>query len=286
VPEGDTILRAARTLHRALAGRPVVRFESVLPALTRIHEDTPITGRSVESVTARGKHLLIRFSGGLVLHTHLRMNGSWHVYRPGERWQRPRRDMRLVVATREYEAVAFNVPVAEFLRDGPSTSPAASLRRQADLRKLGPDLLAEDFDPAEALRRMRERSTLTVGDALLNQRVVSGAGNVYRSEVLFLCRIHPQTRVGAVSDTALAEVLSAAQRLMRANVIDPQSTIVTYRGFRGTTGRANPGERLWVYGRARKPCRTCGTPIRVVRVGPYARVAYYCPRCQPAAATY
>jgi endonuclease-8 len=273
MPEGDTILRAARTLHRALAGRPVVRFESVLPALTRIHADTPLTGRTVEAVTARGKHLLIAFSGGLVLRTHMRMNGSWHVYRPGERWQRPRRDMRLVVATPEYEVVAFAVPVAEFLRDG-------DLRRQEDLRRMGPDLLSDGFDRAEARRRMREQGTLTVGDALLDQRIVAGAGNVYRSEVLFLCGIHPQTKVDAVGDAALDEVLATAQRLMRANVIDPRSTIVTYRGFRRTTRRANPAERLWVYGRARKPCRKCGTPIRVERIGPHARLTYYCPRCQ------
>ena len=278
MPEGDTILRAARTLHRALAGRAVVRFESVLPALTRIHEDAPITGRTIESVTAQGKHLLIAFSGGLVLRTHLRMNGSWHIYRPGEPWQRSRRDMRVVVATSEYEAVAFNVPVAEFLRE-------RDLRRQEDLRRMGPDLLADDFDRAEALRRMRARPALTVGDALLNQRIVAGAGNVYRSEVLFLCGIHPQARVDAVSDAALDQVLSTAQRLMRANVIDPQSTIVTYRGVRRTTRRADPAERLWVYGRARKPCRRCGTPIRVTRIGPHARLTYYCPRCQTVAAT-
>src|SRR6476469_9658879 len=117
MPEGDTIFRAARTLHRALAGREVVRFESVLPALTRVHEDAPLTGRRVETVTAAGKHVLMRFSGDLVLRTHMRMNGSWHIYRPGERWRRPRRDMRVMVATAGYEAVGFNVPVAEWLDD-------------------------------------------------------------------------------------------------------------------------------------------------------------------------
>src|SRR4029079_11102282 len=109
MPEGDHIFRTARTLNRALAGHEVVRFEAVLPALTRIHEDTPITGRTVESVAAAGKHVLMRFSGGLVLRTHMRMNGSWHIYRPGETWQRPRRDMRVVVATKRFEAVGFNV---------------------------------------------------------------------------------------------------------------------------------------------------------------------------------
>ena len=279
MPEGDTILRAARTLHRALAGGTVVRFESVLPALTRVHEDTPVTGRTIESVTARGKHLLIGFSGGLVLRTHMRMNGSWHIYRAGERWQRARRDMRIVVATDAYEAVAFSVPVAEFLRE-------RDLQRQEDLREMGPDLLSDDFDRADALRRLREQGNVTVGDALLNQRVVAGAGNVYRSEVLFLCGIHPRATVDVVTDAALEEALSTARRLMRANVVDPQSSIVTYTGYRRTTRRADAAERLWVYGRARKPCRKCGTPISVVRIGPYARPTYYCPRCQPVAATY
>ena len=116
MPEGDTIFRAARTLHRALAGHPVARFESVFPHLTRVHEDTPITGRTIEAVRAAGKHVLMAFSGELVLRTHMRMNGSWHIYRPGERWQRPRRDMRIVVATPAYEAVGFRIPVAEWLR--------------------------------------------------------------------------------------------------------------------------------------------------------------------------
>src|SRR3954467_15201179 len=139
MPEGDTIFRAARTLHRALAGHAVVRFESVLPALTRIDEDAPIAGRTVEAVSAAGKHVLMRFSGGLVLRTHMRMNGSWHVYRPGERWRRPRRDMRILLATGSFEAVAFNVSVAEFLDQRDEA-------RQEDLRAIGPDLLAGSFD--------------------------------------------------------------------------------------------------------------------------------------------
>src|SRR5918992_4664013 len=114
MPEGDTIFRAARTLDRALAGRVVTRFESVFPHLARVDGNRPIRGRIIERVTSRGKHLLMWFSGDLVLRTHMRMNGSWHIYRPGERWQRPRHDMRIVVATDSFEAVAFTVPVAEF----------------------------------------------------------------------------------------------------------------------------------------------------------------------------
>jgi len=273
VPEGDTIFRAARTLHRALAGHDVVRFESVFPALTRIHEDAPITGRRIERVSAAGKHLLMAFSGDLVLRTHMRMNGSWHIYRPGEAWRRPRHDMRIVIATTAFEAVGFNIPVAEFLEP-------RALARQEDLRRMGPDLLGETFDAAEAIRRFRERPQLSIADAFLNQRIVAGAGNVYKSEVLFLCAVNPFVPVADVTDAQLAALLSTARRHLQANVIDPTSAIVTYRGYRRTTGRADPSERLYVYGRAGKPCRKCGTPIELRAQGAHARLTYWCPRCQ------
>jgi endonuclease VIII len=274
LPEGDTIFRAARTLSRALAGHEVVRFESVFPALTRVHEDHPLTGRTIESVSAAGKHLLMRFSGGLVLRTHMRMNGSWHIYRRGESWQRPRRDMRIVVATEAFEAVGFNVPVAEFLDP-------ESLRRQQDLRLMGPDLLGDSFDEDEALRRFRARGTAEIGVAILNQRIVAGAGNVYKSEVLFICAVNPFTPVAALDDERLRQILGTAQKYMRANVTDPRGGIVTYTGYRRTTRRADPAERLYVYGRARQPCRKCGTPIRLKAQGPDARLTYWCPTCQP-----
>ena len=273
MPEGDTIFRAARTLHRALAGHPVVRFESVFPALTRVHDDHPRTGQTIESVTAAGKHLLMRFSGGRVLRTHMRMNGSWHIYRRGEPWQRPRRDMRIVVATDTFEAVGFNVPVAEFLD-------ARGMARQEDLRQMGPDLLADDFDEDDAVRRFRERGDREIGDALLNQRIVAGAGNVYKSEVLFLCRVNPFARVATIDDDALRRIVGTARKYLRANVTDPRGGIVTYTGYRRTTRRADPGERLYVYGRARQPCRRCGTRIRVKAQGPHARLTYWCPACQ------
>jgi endonuclease VIII len=276
MPEGDTIFRAARTLNRALAGRKIVRFESVFPSLTRIHEDTPVTGRAIESVTAAGKHVLMRFSGDLVLRTHMRMNGSWHVYRPGERWLRPRRDMRIVIGTEAFEAVGFNVPVAEFLR-------GAAVNRQEDLRKMGPDLLGESFDAAEAVRRLRGRATAEIADALLNQRVVAGIGNVYKSEVLFLCRVDPFAGVNSISDDLLRCLVATARQHLQANVIDPTAAIVTYRGYRRTTRRADPGERLYVYGRAGRPCRRCGTPIAVRAQGRDARLTYWCPTCQPVA---
>jgi len=273
MPEGDTIFRAARTLHRALAGQPVVRFESVFPALTRVHEDAPITGRLVDGVSAAGKHLLVTLSGNLVLRTHMRMNGSWHIYRPGEAWRRPRRDMRIVLATAAFEAVGFNIPVAEFLTPG-------ALARQEDLRLMGPDLLGAAFDADEAIRRFRERPDASIADALLNQRIVAGAGNVYKSEVLFLCRVNPFARVADVRDEQLAAILSTARKHLQANVLDPTAAIVTYRGYRRTTGRSDPAERLYVYGRAGQPCRTCGTPIAMRAQGANARLTYWCPTCQ------
>ena len=273
MPEGDSIYRTARTLHRALAGQEVVRFESVLPALSRVHEDTPITGRTVESVTSAGKHVLMRFSGDLVLRTHMRMNGSWHLYRLDERWQRPRRDMRVLVVTRGFQAVGFSVPVAEFLD-------SRALRRQPDLRMLGPDFLSPSFDAAEALRRFREHQTTTIADALIDQRVVAGAGNVYKSEVLFLCGLNPFVAVGAVRDDDLLEVLQTARKHLRANVLHPAAGIVTYRGYQRAAGRATQADRLYVYGRARLPCRKCGTPIQVAAQGPNARLTYWCPSGQ------
>jgi endonuclease-8 len=276
VPEGDTIFRAARTLHRALAGHEVVRFESAFPKLTRVHEDTPITGRTVESVDAAGKHVLMRFSGDLVLRTHMRMNGSWHLYRPGEKWRRSRRDMRVLVATREFEAIGFNVPVAEFL------DPRALLR-QNDLRHIGPDFLADRFDAAEALRRFRDRPTEPVADALINQRVVAGAGNVYKSEVLFLCGVNPFLPVSSLSDDTLTAIVETARKHLQANVGDRTAAIVTYRGYRKTTRSASPADALYVYGRAHLPCRKCGTTIQVLAQGSNARLTYWCPTCQPSA---
>lgn len=275
MPEGDTIFRAARTLHRALAGRSVASFESALPALNRIHEDAPITGRTIERVAAVGKHVLMHFSGNLVLRTHMRMNGSWHIYRPGERWQRSRRDMRIRVATEAFEAVGFNIPVAEF-------TSGLALSTHRELRRLGPDVLSEGFQAADARQRIRNRGTTAIADVLLNQRVLAGLGNVYKSEVLFICRINPFTLVRDLSDSQLAALVDTARRVLSANVSEGRALMTTYSGFRRTTGRGDPKERLWVYGRARLPCRRCGTAIVVRKQGLDARLTYWCPECQGA----
>ena len=274
MPEGDSIFRAARALHRALAGRPVARFESVFAHLTNATEHQPLVGQTVDRVEARGKHLLMWFSAGLVLRTHMRMHGSWHIYRPGERWQRSRHDMRIVIETPDMLAVAFMVPVAEFIH-------ASAIDRAESLRDLGPDLLSADFDAAAAVARLQKAGDTAIADALLDQRAIAGIGNVYKSETLFATRINPFTPVSRVPSDQLEAVVARAATFMRANVADDSTRMTTYRGPRRTTGRFDPGARFWVYGRAGRPCRRCGTPIQRAKQGSHARSTYWCPRCQP-----
>ena len=272
MPEGDTIFRAARTLHAALAGRVVTAFETALATLDRVNQDRPLTGRTVESVRSAGKHLLMRFSGDLVLRTHMRMSGSWHIYRPGERWRRPRFAMRVVVATDEYVAVGFDVPVAEFLE-------GRDLARHRELSALGPDLLDDGFDAAAAAARVRAGRDRTVAEALLDQRAMAGIGNVFKSEALFAAGVHPLRPVSGLSDGELARVIEAARTLMRANIPGPRSQDPSFQ-MRRTTRMLDPAARLWVYGRTGRPCRRCGTPIESCKQGEDARGTYWCPKCQ------
>ena len=255
MPEGDTIFRAARTLNEALAGRTVTRFESVFAQLTRFDGASPLLGRTIERVDARGKHLLIWFSGDLVLRTHMRMHGSWHVYRPGERWQRSRADMRIVLGTIKYEAVAFSVPVAEL-------TTKRELERSAPLRDLGPDILASDFAVDDVVERLQRMPDVEIGDALLDQSVVAGIGNIFKSESLFAARVNPFAHVGELSRHHLVRIVEAAHRLMRASAI------------------RRPAEGFAVYGRSRRSCRRCGTLISGRKQGEHARVTYWCAQCQ------
>ncbi len=274
MPEGDTIFRAARTLHRALAGQVVTRFETQLPALARVDHDSPLAGRSIERVESTGKWMRIYFSGDLILLTHMLMSGSWHIYRPDERWQRPRQQMRVAIHTKDFVAVAFQVPVAQF-------HTAASLTRHQSSR-LGPDVLAADFDAASAVEQLRAQADLEIGVALLRQSVIAGLGNVFKSEVCFAGRVHPFRLVMSLSDYELQTLVSHARKFMLANVTDAAGDrIVTYAGLRRTTSRANPAERLWVYKRAGEPCRRCGSTIQSAKQGIDARVTFWCPVCQP-----
>ena len=273
MPEGDTIYRAARTLNTALGGQVVSRFETGLAQLANVDRDDPVAGRTVERVTAAGKHLLMTFSGGLVLRSHMRMNGSWHIYRPGERWQMPPRAMRIRIDAGDWVAVAFNVYVAEFVRED-------ALARHRPVATLGPDLLG-DFDTARALDLVRRQGPRPVHEVLLDQRVMAGIGNVYKSEILFLSKLHPDTPANAVEDDAWLELMDLARRLLKANIAESSGQgIETYRGLRRTTGRLNPEDRLWVYSRGGQRCRKCGTAIASRKDGDDARVTYWCPQCQ------
>jgi endonuclease VIII len=275
MPEGDTIWRAARTLQRALAGKTVTKFETAFPRLGRVDQDFPVAGRVVESVKASGKWLEMRFSGDLILLTHMLMNGSWHIYRPGETWGRSRYQMRVLVATSEILAVAFNIQIAEFHSEH-------SLVRRSGYRELGPALLNSTFDPAAALANLQMHPEMEIGSALVRQSLLAGLGNVFKSEVCFVCGINPFRKIGFLSARELQKLVFEAERLIKVNALeDSGDSIVTYTGFRRTTGRSDPSARLFVYGRARERCRICGTPIRSRKQGPEVRVTYWCPRCQP-----
>jgi endonuclease-8 len=191
------------------------------------------------------------------------MEGSWHIYRPGETWQKPERQARVVLETDAYIAICFNAPVVELLT-------AKDVERHPILQKLGPDLLREDFDFDVVLVRLRERSELPIGVALMRQHLLSGIGNVYKSEVLFLCKTSPFVAVSEINDRDLKLLISKARELMHQNL----------EGKPRTTRHSLDGGRFWVYGRSGRPCRRCGTLVKMQRQGDEARSTYWCPSCQ------
>ena len=245
-------------MHRALAGKAIVRAESRAPKV----DATRLRGATIEAVRARGKHLVILLEDGRALRTHMQMTGSWHLYRASDRWRRPRRRMVLLLETDPWHAVAFDLPQAELLR---------SEAHSSQLRRLGPDLLDPECDLDEAIRRIEALAELPIGVALMRQDLVAGIGNVYKSEVLFLERLDPFSPVRAHSTEALRRVLELAATLMRRNL----------RGRRrNTTGRSDVSQH--VYGRSGEGCPECGTTIRMRRQGDAGRSTYWCPSCQRA----
>jgi endonuclease-8 len=271
VPEGDTLHRTAAGLRPYLVGRPVSAVRAQGPGA--VPQVGRVVGATITAVEALGKNLLLRFDNGLELRTHLRMNGSWHRYRPGERWRRPPARARLVLEVPGAVAVCFDAPVVELFEQR-----AESLH--PSLGRLGPDLLGPGFDADEAVRRLRDpaRAAMSIAEALLDQRALAGIGNVYKNEILFIERVSPFVTVAALDDSTLARLIVTARRLMLANV-------APRRGPERTTtdgARSAAGEPLWVYGRQGRPCRRCGTAIRVTRQGTdLPRSTYWCPRCQP-----
>lgn len=274
MPEGDTIFRSARSLHRVLAGHVVTRFETAYAHLDRVNVDTPLAGRTIEKVVSAGKHVLMHFSGDLVLRTHMRMSGSWHLYRHGERWWRGPQAMRVRIDTADWVAVAFNVPVAEFVT-------AKELATRDPVSQLGPDLLGADFDRSEAVRRIVASGPRPIAMTLLDQRIVAGIGNVYKSEILFMTGVHPETPSSAVPVETLERMIDIARGVLADNVAPGTSgQIQTYRNLRQWHRASDHDESVWVYGRRGKPCRRCGTPIEMRKMGIEARSTYWCPRCQ------
>jgi len=263
MPEGDTILRTARALDRALTGKTVTGFET--PRIGR-HITRPAPGTTITAVEARGKHLLVHFDDGHALHTHMGMPGSWHLYRAGERWKLPAHLMRARIETDDgVVAVCFRAPTVEIVRSAPDDNRI----HHDQLDALGPDLCQPDADFDAAVSRLRRLPPGTeIADALLDQRVASGIGNVYKSEALFARGVDPFTPVSALADDSARELFRTASVMLQANVD---------RGPR----RTRPEGGVAVYGRSGRPCVRCGTRVLGRRQGPHARMTYWCPQCQP-----
>ena len=259
MPEGDTIHFAANTIRPVLEGAVPDELATPHPRFARDRWPQRLAGRAVTSVEARGKHLLLHFEGDLLIHSHLRMTGSWRVLERGARWQRPRRAAWLVIRRGEREVVEFDGPVLELMTE-------ARARSDQRIAGLGPDILADEFDAATFLRRLREDDpTRAIGDALLDQRTVAGIGNLWKVEACFEARIDPWRLTGRVSDEEALAIVQAARPPMQASA---------------RTGRHERAPQA--YGRAGLPCPRCGSAarIRARGQGDANRRTYWCPRCQ------
>ncbi len=266
MPEGDTIWRTAAALRTALVGRTVTALELVAPKVTAAAERRRIEGGQVRAVEPNGKHLFITFTTDgedVVLHTHMKMTGEWHIYRTGERWWRPRSDARVVIRTEEYVAPCFRPPIVELLT-------AHDVAMHPLLPHLGPDVLADDFDVAEAVRRIRAQPS-DIATALLEQRALSGVGNVFKCEALFLERVSPWAAAGELDDETVRRLVLRCRALMRRNLSG---------GPRRTVFSLDPDRRMWVDERTGLPCRVCSTPIEWGWHPDEVRKSWYCPRCQ------
>ena len=259
MPEGDTIHRAAAALRSALVDEKMVRFEA--PRLVGI---TPRAGRTIESVESHGKHLEVQWDDGVILHTHMRLSGSWHLYRAGESWQKPHHHLRALIEVEGWRAVCFNAPVVETYR-------APDALRHPGLGGLGPDLGRSDADLLRCVELLRayDQPDASVAEVLLDQRVFCGVGNVYRCEVLWAGQLSPFARVGDLPEADAVRLVNVAATLLRANL---------HGGTRLTTPGVKGG--LAVYGRNGQRCPRCGDTIESRPSSGQARVLYWCPGCQ------
>lgn len=267
MPEGDTIFKTAETLRLALVGRTVMALELVAPKTSAAAARCRIEGGKVLAVEPNGKHLFITFSTDVedvVLHTHMKMSGTWHIYRTGERWHHRPSDARVVIRTDAYVAPCFFPPIVELItKREMAIHPLVS--------KLGPDVLAEDFDSEEAVRRIRATPHRDIATALLDQRSLSGVGNVFKVEALFLERVSPWAQVADLEESVIRALVARCRDLMLLN----------RRGRRRRTYFSlDPNELLWVDERTGLPCRVCGTPIEWGWHPEEVRKSWYCPSCQ------
>jgi endonuclease-8 len=267
VPEGDTIHRAAKRVGAALVGSEIRSIETPHPRHGKDRWPERLAGRGVRAVDAHGKHLFVRFEGGLTLHSHLRMGGAWGVYGRGERWHRAPRRAWLVIRTDEHEVVQFDGPVLELMTDGRT-------RFDQRLAVLGPDLLHDDFPEPEYLQRLRAQPQRQIGDALLDQRIVAGIGNVWKNEGCFIAGVDPWRRVDSLSDEEALSIVRGIRPLM-AESARRGGRITTFEGDVGRNER-----RTWVHERRGMPCRRCRTPIRSRGQGDDNRTTFWCPGCQ------
>lgn len=260
MPEGDAVYRACRRLNQALPGHVLVRAELRVPQAASASRS--LVGQTVLEVVPRGKHQLTRFSGGLTLHTHLRMDGVWRIVDAGARLPGPAFEIRVLLGTASTTAVGLRLGEVDLV---------ATRDESRVVGHLGPDLLGPDWDADEAIRRLARDPGRSIGEALLDQRNLAGIGTIYRAESLFRARVHPRT---PVADVDLPRVVESAHALLHAAITGPPHT---------TTGSVRRGEERWVFERPGRPCRRCGTAIEVEAFGPAGqeRPSYWCPRCQP-----
>lgn len=264
MPEGDTVYQVAAYLGETLAGQRVMHGYA---RLDRGLEPMDLAGRCVVDVNSHGKHLFLLFEDGSRLRSHLGMRGSWHVYEPSQRWHKSRQHVSILLDTGQRVFVCFNALQVEWLREG-------SVRQRALAASLGPDLMASDPDWQRIVDRARQltQGDTLIADVLLDQRIASGIGNVYKSEVLFLHACHPATALVDCDDATLVSLFTTAHRLLMRNRLG---------GPRLTRQVDDGSTRHWVYGRGGKPCLRCGTTIQVASLGRRPRSSYWCPACQP-----
>ncbi len=261
MPEGDTIYRAAAKVRAAIGGQQVMDLWGSARELRRFA--ARLRGTTVSEVASRGKHHLVTFDGRFVLRTHMGMTGSWRVFAPGERWNKSRGKARVVIETADAVAVCFSAPDIQV---------GTTAQVEAALANLGPDLLADEFDPADAVERSYRSTAHVAAELLLDQRVMAGVGNEYKSEILFLEGLNPGAPATELDAATRMALVTRSRELLWAN---------KDRSVRSTTGSTRRGQEVFVYGRDRRNCRRCGKGIVAAELGDPKRITYWCPRCQP-----